>query len=508
MNKRPNKFALIEFKRENEDSLRVLSKEVKNVELAAKLIDLCKRLEKQSVGYSAEVEEINLSIRDIIGEIRQDNIKNAYIVMDARIGKIEGLLAERAVLCPGNSLTLTKADQKKERKKQRIIEKCNRVRAKLKSKGLSTVSTYTDDELLDLLLRSCRDERVKISEKIQSVHDALLKDKNDQYNLMLWDKYTIQLKAVDSDIENYTNETLRKTAIEAMARMDLSFREMVVNRKVSNEKLALLRKEHLKVMNERGKDMGATKGIVDDIINDHQSMDVDGLKIKMQSDTYATRNSMCGASESKRRDIYEDPMFKEMGVPVPEEEIRRTKIVDNAEDILPKIEYNLEDVNEKLREYQRLGQKQFYKCNNLLRQLDHLVGVERSVHEGEIDAADIDYDITQRKIDYLKNDQANLLEKKKIVANIITDKRHKEYLSDIQELNDIDVLKGIAVEMNEHVDKMNKELEQLGTINTVIDSSKVNTSTMSTRTNHISNTKNPNAEKYEQLKKKYGVSGD
>lgn len=486
MNKSAIRLSTAQSKEEINQALLDITTRCSDTELRAEITALRTRLLNQAAGEDAELMDIDEDIKGVVKELSADLAKGSLLVARSRIQKISLLLDSRAEICPLNTLTATKSDRKKQAKVEKARLKRRKLRLKLQKKGKSTVETYSAEELIDIMLRNYIDEKTRLTEQAQAIHDALIANPEDAYMKARWTPVQLKLKAVNEAISDYGKEANREAAVAAMQQMDAGYKEILTRRKVSNEELEKIRKEHARIMEEKQKDAAVIDEMTSDIMN--------GASLRAEGviSSSATADS-----------VFNDPAFIALGKA---DSSKKEEISENSGEILKRVEDIISDIDAELDKTDYERKRYATQIRNLLARRRELPEFERLVVNGQIDSAHAVCEGLERKMSVLRNAKSNLIEKRTFITNVQLDGYMKEIRKLLPEFGSEDTLQDIAVDIAEGVEAANSELETMGTINAVAGSTEVRTSSLSGERHSLTDAGAlDDEEKYAEFEKKYGV---
>ncbi len=498
------------------EMLRLLEDYMRSVadgEARAELKKAYDELFRQSAGSDKDILDLNDCLLDWLKKMRAEIKENNLLTLQMYVAKFRSLLVDRSELCPvHSSLPMTRQDEKQLKRMEKLRKKRAKERKKRVERGENVpVAAFSSEELVDCLLKKCLDEKARLMDHMASIHARLLKNKNDAYAANDWKSSNLKLRAVDADIESYSNEKLRVVAVSAMERISSTYKELLISREISNDDLNKIRNETGRLMKERAADAGIVNSLVNDVMDGNACREIgqqpEYVRNNVKNDAYDQAFASLGAiAAGGNADILESELFKQFGAAPTEAELKLKAIRENAAAEIAGIENKIFDIDRQLQDFQAEGKRRFEKCARLLMRLDETAGAERIILQGDIDAADSEYDSFVNNIKVLSNIKANLLERRKFFESVKTGQLAEEYLGDIGKL-DIDSLNEMALEIRKQIEALNGDLETLGTLNMVIDSGKIQTDTISTKSSNLDKAAGKNEDKYKALKRKYGLGG-
>lgn len=259
MNKKTIKITSEENKESIIQSLNNIRRECGDRELITTLTGICDSLSQQKASTFEACLDKDDSIVSIIEDIKKDIKNNSQDVVKLRVDIITSLIEERAKLCPRLMVGLTK----QQIKNRKIAEKANFKRAKEREKrikkGLSIASTYSEDELFDIIKLQAKQDCAKYRKEANELRERMINDKNDQDAKESFEIVELKYNGARQRLEMLNSELYRNTLVSEVKKFNNTQKELIAKRTVSDDEFDVMMNGFAKAKEKVAADIIKTK---------------------------------------------------------------------------------------------------------------------------------------------------------------------------------------------------------------------------------------------------------
>jgi hypothetical protein len=500
MNKKAVKLASEQNLKDIQNKLINICAQCKERQVREELNMLRAAIEKQCPAELAEALDGEQQVITILGDIAQDIAKGSYGSADLKIRKIAVLLSDRSALCPESGLTATKEDSKLQRKAAKANAKRLKQRAKRRKKGLEVDSTYTNEELLNMKLLQALDDYDKAELLVKDLHERLVENPDDKNALSQWKPAVAKMKTADKNRQIISDEILRQSNIDSMQAVQNTYKSILAMRTVSDPEVELMFKKYKETMEEEQESSKKTNEMYE-ALNGTSAAE----SAEVAATTTVKEGSAVTSEEQKiKNEIFNSAEFKALGSAKSDDEKQRTDIINNPDKYLAQIEQSIQKLDEYISDVEAEHERSFAKTRELLIQLKESDPSKSKRLQDKINESDATCSGLEHTLNRCTNKMSKLIENRNTLQSLKTDKELKK-MSDSTLINN-DTLSSLAMNVVNNIKSANKELEDAGTINAVIDSEEINTESMSGIRQGLSRDNAKRDEEHiQELNKKYGV---
>jgi hypothetical protein len=499
MNKNKIKIVSRQNLTDLDNKLISISSRCQNKEVRDKIVSLRTRIEGQAPSTLVDGLDLENEIAEILKDVETDVLNQSYGVAGMRLDKVTILLDSRTVFAPEEKLAATKQDQKKQKLSDKVMQKRLKKRKKLQKQGKDAVSTYTDKELWYLYMQKLSDEVIKLENTIQS-----LSGKDDQISKTMLAEALLNRKTYQQEIADYSNEIIRDTSIASMQKMDDNYKSLIAKRKVSSEELEIIRKKHAELMRQRGTDIGETTDLFNDAMSDTgATTTTSNTATKTTTGSVATGSTASGSYTSAADRIINSSEFSDITGRKSAEEQEKEKILNDPDGYLQGVNDSIAKLDDMIAELNVKYNNSFNKTRELLIMLQNADPADKKALKDKINESDATCAGIEYNRDRCLNKKNKLIENRITLEKIKTEQTLKTL--DSKGVNN-DILSDLAMGIVKSIEQSNEDLRDAGTVNVVIDDTKIETESLSGARYGLNRDEQEGTDDHlEQLYKKYNV---